>query len=375
MKRHGHPERLNSDVGVDDTPCGAKPKQQPNVGEDGPLGSCPRSCYAGAMSESRDELRDETTAIAATGELQLGPAPRPRRVRLPIILFLLTCLSTFLVGAMLWSPLGLLLSDSPYTNGLGIDGIRIRQFLLANWQDGLIYSVCLITILFAHEMGHFIATLIYRVPASLPYFLPFPISPIGTFGAVISMDGRRPNRREIFDIGIAGPLAGLVIAVPVLWIGVGQLDLGHNQSGPYRIGLPWIAVWMFQWLQPDSLQKSHFVWNQQLNPYLMAGWVGMLITGLNMMPMSQLDGGHVLYALFGRRAHWLARGFGAFAAAYIIYSGQYAWFLMFSIVFFVLGPDHPPTSDDTANLGWFRTTLGAVCLAIPFLCFPVRAII
>ena len=107
----------------------------------------------------------------------------------------------------------------------------------------------------------------------------------------------------------------------------------------------------------------------------MAGWVGMLITGLNMMPLSQLDGGHVLYALFGRRAHWLARGFAAFAAAYIIYAGQYAWFLMFCIVFFALGPDHPPTSDDSARLGWFRVALGVASLAIPFLCFPVRAIL
>ncbi len=224
-------------------------------------------------------------------------------------------------------------------------------------------------------MGHFIASVIYRVPASYPFFLPFPISPIGTFGAVIAMEGGKANRREIFDIGIAGPIAGLVVAAPVFAIGLSQLEFGQNELGPYKIGLPWVGVWILQWIQPETTSADWFIWNQQLNPWLMAGWVGMLITGLNMMPMSQLDGGHVLFALFGRRAHWIARGFAAFAAAYIIYSEQYAWFLMFSIVFFILGPDHPPTSDDSVELGWFRTILGAVCLTIPFLCFPVRAIL
>jgi membrane-associated protease RseP (regulator of RpoE activity) len=330
----------------------------------------------------------------------------PKRIRLPVLLLLATCLSTFFVGTLSWSWLDAMES----ANGGWINDIHIRQALLRNWDSGVIYAICLIGILFAHEMGHYVATLIYRVPASLPYFLPFPISIIGTFGAVIAMEGGRPNRRQIFDIGLAGPLAGLVIAVPVLWIGVCQLEPGHNQFGPYRLGLPWVAIWMEQLAHPEADRsedspstdeaderpevakkppkaaekpqegagesgRSHFVWHAQLNPWLMAGWVGMLITGLNMMPMSQLDGGHVLYALFGRRAHWIARGFAAFAAAYIAYSGQYGWILMLSIVFFALGPDHPPTSDDSVELGWFRTVLGLICLVIPFLCFAVTAIV
>jgi len=320
-------------------------------------------------------LDDESDAPEQADAMALAPVSPgdlwPKRIRLPILLFVATCVSTFFVGSLSW-PLGML-ADSH--NGAWLDDIHIRQALLTNWGNGAIYAACLIGILFAHEMGHYIATLIYRVPASLPYFLPFPISIIGTFGAVIAMEGRRPNRRQIFDIGLAGPLAGLVIAVPVLWIGISQLEQGVDQFGPYQIGLPWVAIWMNQLAHPNLPDGAHLVWNSQLNPWLMAGWVGMLITGLNMMPISQLDGGHVLYSLFGRRAHWIARGFAAFAAAYIAYSGQYAWILMLSIVFFILGPDHPPTSDDSVELGWFRTVLGAVCLSIPFLCFSVAAVV
>ena len=151
--------------------------------------------------------------------------PRPRRRATPIVLFVLTCVSTF------WAWCGQARPDMVlyWVFGGGYDE-EIRAQILAHWQGGLIYMACVLAILFAHEMGHFLMTLRYRVAASWPYFLPVPFSPIGTMGAVISMDGLSADRRQIFDIGIAGPLAGLVVAIPIAWYGAATLDLTYYDA-------------------------------------------------------------------------------------------------------------------------------------------------
>ena len=156
------------------------------------------------------------------------PAPRARRrrVRLPVMLFVLTCFSTFLAGATQWNPLDVLVACAVNENLS-----PLRRIIVAHWSDGLVYMLCVLAILMTHEMGHFVMTVIYRVRASLPFFLPLPISPIGTLGAVIAMDGQKANRREIFDIGLAGPIAGLVVAIPIMWIGVQQLHFDVPASG------------------------------------------------------------------------------------------------------------------------------------------------
>src|SRR5262245_57657652 len=166
--------------------------------------------------------------------------------------------------------------------------------------------VCVLAILFAHEMGHFLMTLWHGVPASYPYFIPFPLSPFGTMGAVISMDGVKANRREIFDIGLAGPLAGLVVAIPIMAIGITQLDSTEPGYG-IGFGLPLLVTQWLSHLQPTGYEGQTVVYASQMNPYFAAGWVGLMITGLNMMPVSQLDGGHVSYCLLGWVGHWLAR--------------------------------------------------------------------
>ena len=157
------------------------------------------------------------TISASPADVQLataGPRLRRRRVRLPIILFLLTAFSTWLAGTMGFMPWNF------YGESLGLGSLRpVRQMIIAHWDSGLVYMACVMSILLAHEMGHFVFTLIYRVPASLPFFLPLPTI-TGTAGAVIAMDGRVANRPQIFDIGIAGPLAGLALIVPVVWIGI-----------------------------------------------------------------------------------------------------------------------------------------------------------
>jgi membrane-associated protease RseP (regulator of RpoE activity) len=301
-------------------------------------------------------------------EAQLVPDPAPVRVRrrrrwLPLSLFLLTCVSTFIAGVCRWVP----------TNYITYDLTPLRQDLIGRWDEGLVYMACVLAILLTHEMGHFIATVWHRIPASYPFFLPLPVSPLGTLGAVIGMDGLRANRRQMFDIGIAGPLAGLVVAVPILLIGVGQLDFDTPQSGPFRLDNP-LAVRALLWFhQPAGYEQGAPIWHSQLNPFFMAGWVGLLITGLNMLPVSQLDGGHVTYTLFGKSAHWIARIFMLGAVAWVFLSGHLAFVVMIFLIMLV-GTDHPPTSDDRMSLGWFRTTLGCISLIIPLVCFAPRAI-
>lgn len=286
-----------------------------------------------------------------------------RRWRWPVPLFLMTLLSTFWVGAAGWQPLRAV-QDPSLTAGL-----ELRRYLLEHWQQGLIYMVWVVGILLLHELGHYVTTLIYRVPASPPIFLPFPLNPIGTLGAVISMEGQAGNRREIFDIGLAGPLAGLTLAVPAAWIGVSQLDLTPVASGELGLRLPLLIQWMITWMEIPGYH-GQAIWLSQLNPWLAAAWVGFLITGLNMIPVGQMDGGHVTFGLFGPRiAYWIASAMIVMAVAFMVYWQSYTLTAMV-ILLLVVGTEHPPTGDDTVPMGPIRWILGLASLAIPVLCFP-----
>ncbi len=293
----------------------------------------------------------------------LRSGPR-RRLVLPILLFVATCLSTFWVGAADWRP-------------QTMESMADMQIKIAtNWRQGLTYMGAVLAILLTHEMGHFLQTVRYRIPASYPLCIPVPFSIIGTMGAVISMDGMKANRKQIFDIGIAGPLAGLVVAAPILYIGVKQLNLA-DPGAPHDIQLynPVIVRWMIEWMHPQWVDRAAWISISQLNPYFMAGWVGMLITGLNMLPVSQLDGGHTIYALFGRDAYKIARTFIVIAIIYVVLKLEQAaiWTPMLILVI-LLGIHHPPTSDDSVELDDFRWLLGVASMAIPVLCFPLQAI-
>lgn len=296
------------------------------------------------------------------------PAGRVRRrVLLPVSLFLLTCLSTFWAGST--GQPAFYLGDALEAGSL----MPIRAVVARNWQLGMVYMASVLGILFAHEMGHFLATVRYRIPASFPFFLPLPVSHIGTIGAVIGMDGRRANRKEIFDIGIAGPLAGLVIAIPVMWHGVNQFELQtQNGMGGLRMQMPLLVRWMMDAAPGVTVTPTISLGEMFGNPYFLAGWVGLLITGLNMLPVGQLDGGHVLYCVFGPKSKWVARTFMACVVAYIAsdIKSHYIWILMTVLILFVIGVDHPPTKDDKVEIGLFRKVLGTVTLAIPFLCLP-----
>ena len=286
-----------------------------------------------------------------------------RRTWLPLLLFIATCASTFWVGSTQWQPL-----EMRYIASYDAMWMTIQ----VNWPIGLKYMAAVLAILLTHEMGHFLQTIKNRIPASYPLCIPVPFNAIGTMGAVIGMDGMRANRKQIFDIGIAGPLAGLVVAVPVLWWGVQGLSLDRTaQVGELQLHLPLIGQWMLKWAHP---QWAGQVWVplSRVNPYFMAGWVGMLITGLNMLPISQLDGGHTIYALFLERAYTFARLFISFTIAYMVINLEQAvmWTPMLILVI-LMGIHHPPTADDRVPLGPLRWVIGLASLAIPVLCFPI----
>lgn len=301
---------------------------------------------------------DEYCQWLVASEIEDAYARYRRKVVLPLILFLATCLSTFWAGATNWLPLF-------YMDSLEHAKVAVSQ----HWRQGLIYAVAILAILVSHEMGHFLMALKYRIPTSFPYFLPVPVSLLGTMGAFIGMQGNhRADRRQLFDLGIAGPLAGLIVALPIIWIGGHYFDPGFGHSHGLRMPTPILFQWVLRLARPDyptemlaSLSYS--------NPWLVAGWAAMLVTGLNMLPVGQLDGGHVAHALLGSRAALLARGLLLGAIAFILVTEQYVWAPMVILVT-LIGVDHPPTADDCVHMGWWRRLLGWVSLAIPILCMP-----
>ena len=270
-----------------------------------------------------------------------------RRLLLQGVLYLLTAVTTFSAGVVGWEPL-VLGVDADVAGGLAEHGLR-----------GLVYMLAVLAVLTAHEAGHFIAATVHGIPATIPFFLPVPVLLTGTLGAVIGMDGSRATRRELFDIAIAGPLAGLAIAIPALMAGMAWAE----PSAESLFSLPLGGQWLLGWMRPDLAGALI-----RPNALFMAGWVGLLVTGLNMMPMSQLDGGHVIYALFGERSKWLARGVLLAAIAAIIVTGRTNWTLMVVLVT-LIGIDHPPVHDEGPPLDRRRTALGLLSLLIPVLTF------
>jgi Zn-dependent protease len=347
----------------DPAPFAGPPPSYPPAGGPNEGSGPPMPPVAGFVSQVAVHTPPMAMGMAeAPSPPPLSAPPRGRRIALPIILFGLTCGSTFFVGVAMFAT-GI---DAMIKSGLSV--LEIIQSVFANhWDEGATYMVAVMSILLAHEMGHFLQALRYRVPASLPYFIPMPISPIGTMGAVIGMRGLQADRKQLFDIGLSGPWAGLVLAIPISWVGIATAEpipasLPLSESDALVFHDPLLFKLLMTHVRADVPHQEFF-----LNPLLLAGWVGMLITGLNMLPISQLDGGHVAYALLGKHAHWLAKGVAIAAAIFILVAQQYGWVLMLLLVL-VIGVNHPPTANDNVKLGWPRWIVGMVSLIIPIMC-------
>lgn len=287
-----------------------------------------------------------------------------KRRRLAIILFLATCLSVFFAGMNAGS-------GGPFEL---LDPSLWKEFPAELWKlwvfSGIKYASSLMLILFAHEMGHYLQAKRYGVPASFPFFIPFPISPFGTMGAVIVQGAGVADRKSMFDIAISGPLAGLVFALPIAWWGMLNSSVEEVAANGFRYGDPLILQWMAEAVH-GTIPKGADV---TLNPLLFAGWVGIFITALNLIPIGQLDGGHILYTLIGKKAHYVAMGLmGGVVALMILFN---SWnYIVIVVLLYFMGPKHPPTADDTVPLGTTRIILGWVTLAFIIIGFTPTPII
>jgi membrane-associated protease RseP (regulator of RpoE activity) len=297
------------------------------------------------------------------------PSPKFQdRVWLHVLLFALTIASTTLVGANQYLSF---LDDFRGTVGLPMPfaSLLVR---------GLWYSGTILAILGCHELGHYFACRYYDVDASLPFFIPVPFLLTGTMGAFIRIREQIPGKRMLFDIGIAGPIAGFVVAVPALFIGLAMshvAPLPADQGGMLELGEPLLfkfASWLIWGTQPAGFSLN-------MHPMAFAAWFGMLATALNLFPIGQLDGGHVSYAVLGPR--WstyvtytmlaIALGLSVFAYSWVVWTG------MLVVMLFLFGPRHPRVFDEDMPLGRGRLLLAAFAVVMFVLCFtpaPIRPI-
>ena len=242
--------------------------------------------------------------------------------------------------------------------------IKIILFLLTlgstYFVQGFAYSIAIMSILLAHEMGHYFMSRRYGIPATLPYFIPFPLSPFGTFGAVIKMKGFITSKRALFDIGVAGPLAGFIVAIPFTVLGIKWSTVQVITPGmPYmQLGDP-LLFKVLQRLIIGAIPPGH---DLILHPFGYAGWVGLFVTALNLLPVGQLDGGHVLYAVCGERSKWI---FGAVIIALALTAVFFnpGWLLLV-ILLLIFGMRHPQPMDMETGLDAPRKILAVVILLI-----------
>jgi membrane-associated protease RseP (regulator of RpoE activity) len=296
------------------------------------------------------------------------PAPRPSNPRTNLLMFVLTVLSVMLTGAQI--PEGIPIPE----DFLGILGLLAR-YIYTGWP----FALALLSILLAHEFGHYFAGRYHKTDVSLPFFIPLPFTLLGTMGAFINMRELPKNKRTLLDIGIAGPLAGLVVSIPVLLIGLGLSTtsiiqpheggfiegnsllyllakfavFGQLLPAPVDYnGLPPLLYWLAYIFTGQPVPYGGL--DVLIHPVALAGWAGILITALNLIPAGQLDGGHILYAMFGKQVRralpvilLIMGGLGIFWAG---------WWLWAGLLFF-MGRGHPETLDEITELDPRRRAL------------------
>jgi membrane-associated protease RseP (regulator of RpoE activity) len=286
------------------------------------------------------------------------PAPKFRdRVWLHLLLFLLTVATTTFAGAGHYASF-----ESDFV-ALPVP-LDIAELLLR----GFWYSATILAILGSHELGHYFACRYYDVDASLPFFLPVPVVLTGTLGAFIRIREPIRTKRMLFDIGIAGPLAGFLIALPALFWGLAMsrvVRLPADFSG-FSLGEPLLfqlASTLLWGTPPDGYSLN-------LHPVAFAAWFGLLATALNLFPIGQLDGGHISYAVLGRRSAIVTRASVGVALLLTYYSTSWlVWTLLVVVMLVKFGLRHPPTLDEEVPLDRTRLILALVALVILVVCF------
>ena len=271
---------------------------------------------------------------------------------LPLLLFSLTVLTTLWAGAL-------------HLNTNPVDGAW--DFLTkypSSLIQGLPFAGTLLGILVTHELGHYVLSRIHRVPASFPLFIPGPPHFIGTFGAVIRMKSPIMKKRALFDIGVAGPITGFVAAVFALIIGLSLSDVvPRTQTFGLQLGEP-LFLQFIAWLIFGPIPETHDI---VLHPIGFAAWFGFFVTALNLIPLGQLDGGHVAFAVFGKRQRTLA----LIAIPILLFLGLIGWpgWILWAGLAGLVGLSHPPVVDPQTTLGTKRIWIAWSALAIFVLSF------
>jgi len=283
----------------------------------------------------------------------LGDMRQPTRPVLALTLFALTVLSTLFAGA------------AYFVGSETFDAYRAMPF--PGWLvSGAPFAVTLLAILGVHEFGHYFTARYYGASVSLPYFIPAPLLLFGTFGAVIRMRSPARDRNSLFDIAAAGPLAGLVVAVPALIVGLSWsriVPATDSSLGGFGFSL---LTRLFVYLQFGAVDGVSVM----THPIADAAWVGFFVTALNLLPVGQLDGGRIAYALSGRRHRALGVATWLVLLAMWPLTGSPNWFVWAALLFFLVGFDHSPPLDDLTPLSRGRRLLGVVCLILAALLIP-----
>ena len=286
--------------------------------------------------------------------------PRPKfrdKVWLHALLLLLTIATTTIAGANHYAAF---LSD-----------FRMEELQISTWNliaHGLWYSSTILAILGCHELGHYLACRYYDVDASLPFFLPVPVLMTGTLGAFIRIREPIPQKRMLFDIGIAGPIAGFLVAVPTLFIGVAMSHVARvppNFAG-FEMGEP-LLFKLASRLLWGTIPAGYSL---NMHPMAFAAWFGLLVTALNLFPVGQLDGGHISYAVLGPKSTYVT--FLTISAAIVrgFFSSSLAgWTGLMIIMLFLFGPRHPRVFDEHVPLDRTRLILALFAVVMFVLCF------
>jgi membrane-associated protease RseP (regulator of RpoE activity) len=273
----------------------------------------------------------------------------PSKPRTNVILFLLTVLSTLIAGS------GAFFAFNPL-----VEPGRLLE--------GIPFSFTLLAILGTHEFGHYFTARAYGASVSLPYFIPAPPPLLfGTLGAIIRMRSPARDRNSLFDIAAAGPLAGLVVALPALWIGLRWSKVAAVPAGGSVAFGDSLLLRFMTWLSFGTLPPGHDVF---VHPVALAGWVGLFVTALNLIPVGQLDGGRIAYALFGARHRQISIATFVALLALGAVTGAGNWFVWAFLLLFVMGFHHQPPLDDLSPLSPGRYAVGVLCLLLLIVLIP-----
>jgi membrane-associated protease RseP (regulator of RpoE activity) len=297
--------------------------------------------------------RDGRAGVVVQAWPLAGAAPAPR-IGVNVLLFALTCATTLLAGFSF--------TGSPTFDALrGADSFG---WLLA----GVPFAATLLAILGTHEFGHYFSARYHGASVSLPYFIPAPPPfPFGTLGAIIRMWSPPRDRNALFDIAVAGPLAGLVVALPAILVGLEWSRVAPEPPGGYLVFGESLLLRLLVYLRFGALPEGTMLYT---HPVADAAWTGLLVTALNLFPMGQLDGGRIAYALFGER-HRLVGG-ATFAALLVMFAVTWSlnWLVWAALLFFFVGFRHSPPLDDVTPLSPRRRALGFASLVLLILLIP-----